>query len=57
MQVLIRAWPVCPEAEFMNIQFRNIILGVLRLEISLYNVYIKNKFQTTLAQGGGGGVG
>jgi hypothetical protein len=28
----------------------------LRLEVSVYNVYIKNQFQTTFAQGGGGGV-
>jgi hypothetical protein len=30
---------------------------VLRLEVSVYNVYITNQFQTTFAQGeGGGGV-
>jgi hypothetical protein len=33
-----------------------IILRVLRLEVSVYNVYITNQFQTTFAQGGGGGV-
>jgi hypothetical protein len=35
----------------------DIILRVLRLEVSVYNVYITNRFQTTFAQGeGGGGV-
>ncbi len=46
------------EAEFMNIQFRwgfCIILRVLRLEVSVHNVYITNQFQTTFARGGGGG--
>ncbi len=28
----------------------------LRREVSAYNVYIKNQFHTTFAQGGGGGV-
>jgi hypothetical protein len=46
------------EPEFMNVQFRRgflgIILRVLRLEVSLYNVYIKNQFQITFAQGGRG---
>jgi hypothetical protein len=27
-----------------------IILRILRLEVSVYNVYIKNQFQTTFAQ-------
>ncbi len=47
------------EAKFMNVQFDNfvevslgIILGVLRLDVSVYNVYISNQFQTTFAQGG-----
>jgi hypothetical protein len=31
------------------------VLRVLRLEVSMYNVYITNQFQTTFAQGGGGG--
>jgi hypothetical protein len=35
--------------------FYGIILGVPRLEVSIYNVYITNKFQTTFARGGGGG--
>jgi hypothetical protein len=30
-------------------------LRVLILEVSVYNVYITNQFQTTFAQGGGGG--
>ncbi len=45
------------EAEFMNVQFSlrflGIILGVLRIEVSVYNVYFKNQFQTTFPQGGG----
>jgi hypothetical protein len=50
-----------PEVEFKNIgtisfRFLGIILRVLRLEVSVYNVYITNKFQTTFAQGGGGGI-
>jgi hypothetical protein len=32
-----------------------IILTVLRLEVSVYKVYITNQFQTIFAQGGGGG--
>jgi hypothetical protein len=30
-------------------------LRILRLEVSEYNVYIANQFQTTFAQWGGGG--
>jgi hypothetical protein len=49
------------EAEFINVQFRLRFLGrilrVLRLEVSVYNVYITNQFQTTFAQKGGGEVG
>ncbi len=45
-----------PEAEFMNVQFcwgiLVITLRVLRPEVSLYNIYIANQFQTTFAQGG-----
>jgi hypothetical protein len=33
-----------------------IILRVLRLEVSVYNVYITDQFQTTFTRGGGGGV-
>ncbi len=36
-----------PEAEFMNLQ------RVLRLEVSVYNVYFTNGFQTTFDRGGG----
>ncbi len=42
----------------MNAQFwrfLGIILRVLRLKVSVYNVYITNQFQTTFARGGGGG--
>jgi hypothetical protein len=38
------------------VRFLAIILRVLRLEISVYIVYITNQFQTTFAGGGGGGV-
>ncbi len=34
----------------------HIILRVLRHEVSLYNVYITNQFQTIFARGGGGEV-
>ncbi len=37
------------------LRFLSIILRVLRLEASVYNVYITNQFQTTFAQAGGGG--
>jgi 1-acyl-sn-glycerol-3-phosphate acyltransferase len=43
-----------PEAEFMSVQFLGIILRVIRLEVSVYNIYITNQFQTTVAQGGWG---
>ncbi len=38
----------------ISLRFLGIILRVLRLEISLYNVYITNHFQTTFAQWGAG---
>jgi hypothetical protein len=44
-----------PEAELMKVHFRvgfwflGIILRVLRLEVSVYNVYITNQFQTIFA--------
>jgi hypothetical protein len=38
----------------ISLRFLSIILRVLRLEVSVYNVYITNEFQTTFAQGGGG---
>jgi hypothetical protein len=42
-----------PEAKFMNVQFR---LGSgHNPEVSVYNIYIKNQFQTTFAQGRVGG--
>ncbi len=54
--------PACnTEAEFMNVQFflrfLGVILRVLRIEVSVYNVYITKQFQTTFARGWGGGVG
>ncbi len=57
---ITQGWCDCTEAEFMNVQFHwgflGLILRVLRLEVSLHSVYIINQFQTTFAQGGGGGV-
>jgi hypothetical protein len=51
--------PTSTEAEFMNVQFRSgflgIILKVLRLEVSVYNVYITIRFQSHFSGGGGGG--
>ncbi len=38
------------------LRFRGIILRVIRLEVAVYNVYIKNQFQTAFNQGGGGWV-
>jgi hypothetical protein len=37
------------------LSFLGIIVRVLRLEVSVYNVYITNQFQTTFAQGRGRG--
>jgi hypothetical protein len=37
-------------------RFLDLILRVLRLEVSVYNAYITNQLQTTFAQRGGGGV-
>jgi hypothetical protein len=49
----------CTEAEFMNVQFRwgfqGIILRGLRLEVSVYYVYLTNQFQTPGPGEGGGG--
>jgi hypothetical protein len=39
----------------ISLRFLGIILKVLRLEVSIYNVYTTNQFQTTFAWGGGGG--
>jgi len=49
---------ILPEAEFMNVQFRwgfwaGIIWGVLRLEVSVYIVYITNSFRPLLLKGEG----
>ncbi len=38
----------------ISLRFLGIILRVLRLEISMYHVYITNQFQSTFAQGVGG---
>ncbi len=38
---------------WISLMFRGIILRVLGLEVSIYNVYIPNQFQTTFAQVGG----
>jgi hypothetical protein len=37
-----------------SLKFLGIILRVLNLEVSIYNVYITNQFQTTFAQMGWG---
>ncbi len=46
------------EAEFMKVtissRFLDLIVRVLRLEVSIYNVYISDQLQTTFARGGGG---
>jgi hypothetical protein len=39
----------------ISLRFLGIILRVLRLEVSVCNVYITNQFQTTVFGGGGGG--
>jgi hypothetical protein len=36
------------------LRFLGIILRVLRLEVSVYDVYVTNQFHTTFARGGGG---
>jgi hypothetical protein len=38
------------------LRFMGIIMRVLRLEVSIYNDYIINQFQTTFGWDGGGGV-
>jgi hypothetical protein len=38
----------------ISLGFLGMILRVLRLELSVYNVYISNQFQPTFAQGVGG---
>jgi hypothetical protein len=42
----------CPKVE---LRFLGIILRVLRLEVSVYNVHNTNQFQITFAQDGGWG--
>ncbi len=37
----------------ISLRFLGIILKVLRIEVSVSNMYITNKLQTTFAQGGG----
>ncbi len=37
----------------ISLGFLGIILRVIRLEVSGYDVYIAHQFQTTVAQGGG----
>jgi hypothetical protein len=39
----------------ISLKFLGIILRVLRLEVSVYNVYITNQFKTTFSRWGGGG--
>ncbi len=39
-----------------SLRFLGIILRVLRLEVSVYNVYITGQFQTIFSQWVGGGV-
>jgi hypothetical protein len=41
----------------ISLRFLGIILRFLRLEVSVYNVYIANQFQITFARGRGGGGG
>jgi hypothetical protein len=41
----------------MSLIFLGIILRVLRLEVSVYNVFITKQYQPSFAWGGGGGVG
>ncbi len=36
----------------ISLRFLGLILRVLRLEVSVYNVFITNQFQTTFAHGG-----
>ena len=49
----VGGWYDWTQAEFMNVQFwfLGIILKVLRFEVSAYNVYISNQFQTIFAWG------
>ncbi len=38
----------------ISLRFLGILLRILKLEVSVYNVYITNQLQTTFAQGGWG---
>ncbi len=38
----------------ISLRFLGTIFRVLRLEVSVYNVYITNQLQVAFAQGGGG---
>jgi hypothetical protein len=49
---LLKSWSQIHEHKIL-LKFLGIILRVLRLEVSVYNVYITNQFQTTFAQGEG----
>ncbi len=49
-------WFLAPIAS-LKIPALGIIWRALRLEVSEYNIYSTNKFQTTFAGGGGGWVG
>jgi hypothetical protein len=46
---------LCPEAELMNVEVSGHNLETFRLEVSVYNVYTTNQFQTPFAQGEEGG--
>ncbi len=39
----------------ISLRFLGIVLRDFRLQVSLYNVYVKNQFQTSFARGWGGG--
>jgi hypothetical protein len=40
----------------ISLRFLGITLRVLRHEVTVYNVYITNQFQTAFVRGGGGGL-
>jgi hypothetical protein len=57
VQKALRGAENCTEAEFMNaisLRFLGIILRVLRLEISIYNVHHKPVATHFCSRGGGG---
>ncbi len=47
----------CIRERKISLKVLGIILRALRLEVSVYNVYITNKFQPTFSRGVGGGGG